>query len=161
MSKENELCFDINDISEKTTEFENKFLALTMIGTNNKVGVDSNGNLYAEYFTQPYIMAVIRKITGQKREDINEYLNTNFNEYESFLLFVINAYESSEHLDKQKLNNIINTHKIICVGLVSGLTNLKTSYPDYLPILETCNTYIDKFNLFRTKSNNLIVPFSD
>ena len=158
---ENEINFDIVDIKTKTNEFEAKFGALTTLDPGNKVGIDNNDNLYAEYFTQPYVMAVIRKLTRQKREDINSYLNTNFEDYEQFLLFVINAYETGNNDHKGNMTNIITDHKILCVGLVSGLTNLRASYPDYEPIKTTCTKYIDKFNLFRGKSNNLTLPFNN
>ena len=157
---EPKINFDIEDIKVKTGEFETKFAALTTLDPGNKVGVDSNNNLYAEFFTQPFIMAVIRKITRQKREDINSYLVEAFNDYENFLLFVINAYESSDEDSRINMRNIITTHKMLCVGLVSGLTNLKLSYLDYEPIKTTCTKYIDKFNLFRGKSNNLVLPFT-
>ena len=159
ISDENNLNFDIDDIKSKTSEFERKFTALTMLGVGNKVGIDSDDNLYAEYFTQPYLMAVIRKITRQKREDINAYLNKHFDEYEKFLLFVINAYESNNKKNREAFSNVITIHKMLCVGLVSGLTNLRASYPDYEPMIETCTKYIDKFNLFRGKSNNITLPF--
>ena len=158
---EQKVNFDIEDIKVKTSEFETKFNALTSLDPGNKVGVDTNNNLYAEYFTQPFVMAIIRKITRQKREDINNYLIEAFNEYEIFLVFVINAYESSDEEGKKNMNNIITTHKMLCVGLVTGLTNLRVSYPDYEPIKSTCTKYIDKFNLFRGKSNNLTLPFSN
>ena len=62
----NKINFDIIEIQNKTKEFETKFNALTTLDPGNKVGIDRNGNLYAEYFTQPYVMAVIRKVTQQK-----------------------------------------------------------------------------------------------
>ncbi len=159
INDEKKLKFDIDDIKAKTGEFERKFTALTMLSSGNKVGIDSDDNLYAEYFTQPYLMAIIRKLTRQKREDINTYLEKNLDEYEQFLLFVINAYENKGKDNKQVFSVIITTHKMLCVGLVSGLTNLKASYPDYQPIIDTCTKYIEKFNLFRAKSNNLTLPF--
>ena len=158
---EQKVNFDIEDIKVKTSEFETKFNALTSLDPGNKVGIDTNNNLYAEYFTQPFVMAIIRKITRQKREDINNFLIEAFNEYETFLIFVINAYESSDEEGKKNMNNIITTHKMLCVGLVTGLTNLRVSYPDYEPIKSTCTKYIDKFNLFRGKSNNLTLPFNN
>ena len=158
---ENKINFDIEDIKIKTSEFETKFNALTTLDPGNKVGIDSNNNLYAEFFTQPFIMAVIRKITRQKREDINDFLVEAFDEYETFLIFVINAYESSDEDGKGNMRNIITTHKMLCIGIVSGLTNLRVSYPDYEPIKSTCTKYIDKFNLFRGKSNNLTLPFNN
>ncbi len=156
---ENTMNFDITEIKTKTNEFEAKFGALTRLDPGNKVGIDGNDNLYAEYFTQPYVMAVIRKITRQKREDINSYLVANFEDYEQFLIFVANAYETADEDCKANMSGIITDHKMLCVGLVSGLTNLRASYPDYEPIKETCTKYIDKFNLFRGKSNNLTLPF--
>ena len=157
---EDRINFDMEDIKLKTSEFEIKFAALTTLDPGNKVGIDSNNNLYAEFFTHPLVMAVIRKITRQKREDINNFLVVAFDEYETFLLFVINAYESSDECCRGNMKNIMTTHKMLCVGLVSGLTNLKSSYPDYEPIKATCEKYIDKFNLFRGKSNNLTLPFT-
>lgn len=157
---ESNINFDIAEIKTKTQDFETKFYALTTLDPGNKVGIDRNDNLYAEFFTQPYIMAVVRKITQQKREDINAYLIANFEEYEQFLLFIINAYESSDDESKGNISNIMIDHKMLCVGLVSGLTNLRASYPDYEPLRATCTTYIDKFNLFRGKSNNITLPFN-
>jgi len=161
INDEKTLNFDMDDIKNRTKEFETKFAALTILDPGNKVGIDSNNNLYAEYFQQPLLIAVIRRITGQKREDINEYLNTNFLDYEFFLLFIINAFESCKLNNKSSFDLILVSHKIICVGLVSGLISLKKAYPDYQPILDTCDKYIDKFNLFRGKSVNLTLPFNE
>jgi hypothetical protein len=91
INDEKTLNFDMDDIKNRTKEFEAKFAALTILDPGNKVGIDSNNNLYAEYFQQPLLIAVIRRITGQKREDINKYLNANFLDYEFFLLFIING----------------------------------------------------------------------
>lgn len=148
------LEFDVDEIDRKTDEFEEKFAALTMLDPGNKVGVDSRGNLYAEYFRQPQVMAVVRRLTGQKREDINAYLVAGFEDYEQFLLFVANARGSMA--DQDKFQGIVTQHKGLCLGLVSGLTNLKTSYPDYQPILDTCDRFIDRFNLFRGRSHLLL-----
>lgn len=153
--------FDINDINIKTNEFDVKFKALTNLSPGNKIGIDKNNNLYAEYIQQPYIMAIVRKITGQKRQEINTYLNVNLQGYELLLLYLINAYENDTIQDESsiKFNSIFLTHKILCIGIVNGLTNLKLAYPDYKDILDTCDTYIVKLNLFRTKSNNMELPF--
>ena len=161
VENENKVNFDIADIKIKTNEFEAKFGALTTLDPGNKVGIDNNNNLYAEFFMNPYIMAVIRKVTRQKREDINAYLIANFEDYEQLLLFIINAYETGNSDHKGNMSSIITSHKMLCVGLVSGLTNLRASYPDYEPIKTTCTKYIDKFNLFRVKSNNLALPFNN
>ena len=153
-SGEPPLEFDVDEIDRKTKEFEDRFAALTMLDPGNKVGVDSRGNLYAEFFRQPQMMAIIRRLTGQRREDINNYMLTNFGDYEQFLLFVANARESMGDLDR--FQGIIMRHKMLCLGMVSGLTNLKTSYPDYQPIIETCDKFIDKFNIFRGRSHLLL-----
>lgn len=161
MNPENRIRFDTKDIETKTAEFETRFKALANLSSGNKVGIDDEGNLYAEFFTNPYVMAVIRKITGQKRENINAFLIQHLGDYEEFLLFVINAYETGDQAQKGNMTSTITTHKMLCLGLVTGLKNLKNSYPDYEPINETCTKYMDKFNLFKGKSNSLTLPFSD
>lgn len=160
-----EFVFDINDIKNKTLEFETKFNALTTLTPGNKIGINLDDNLYAEYITQPYIMAIIRKITGQKRIDINCYLLAKFEDYENLLLYLINAFEyyscSGNHDTYINFDAIFLSHKILCLGLVSGLANLKLVYHDYPPILDTCDKYSVKFNLFRGKNINITLPFNN
>jgi len=150
--------FDIEDIKEQTAMFEYKFAALTTLQPGNKVGISINNNLYAEYFTNPYIMAALRKVTRQRRGDINDFLVSEFMDYKNLLLFVINAFENDR--DNRQLKHIITTHKMLCVGLVIGLTNLKVAYPDYKPILDTCDKHIEEFNLFRSKKLESMLPFA-
>ena len=151
--------FDIDDIKEQTAVFENKFSALTTLQPGNKVGISFNNNLYAEIFTQPYVMAAIRKVMGQRRVDVNNFLISEFMDYNNLLLFVINAFENDR--ENRQLKDIIVSHKMLCIGLVIGLTNLKVAYPDYQPILNTCDKYIGEFNLFKSKKLEIILPFAD
>ena len=139
-----DIIYDINDITVNTKTFYEKLNALATLREDNKVGIHDN-KLYVEFVKHKAIQMWVRKWYKQTRQDIDEYLKRELDDYSMFLDMVYQA--------KDQLNNIcdyndnLGTNKKLVKGIIIGLEHIKNVYNgEYTPIDNTCSKYITSLN---------------
>ena len=78
-----DIIYDINDITVNTKTFYEKLNALATLREDNKVGIHDN-KLYVEFVKHKAIQMWVRKWYKQTRQDIDEYLNRELEDYSMF-----------------------------------------------------------------------------
>jgi len=130
-----DLTYNITEIQALSNTYENKLKLLGSLEPDNKIGI-LDDIIYVETVTNKFIQGWLRKLKGQKREDINKYLNDKFTEYNLFLLMLSSLKNSDK--DKDSLDAIIYDNIRLVISYIRGLNNLKEVYPDFVEIQNTC-----------------------
>ena len=132
--------YDIQDISRNTKMFSDKLGALASLREDNKVGIHE-GNLYVEVVKHKALQMWVRKWYNQTRQDVNDYLTRELEDYSLFLDMV---YQAKDQLNLSfDYNNNLGTNKKLVKGIIIGLEHIKNVYnSEYAPIDDTCSKYI-------------------
>ena len=120
-----DLTYNITEIQALSNTYENKLKLLGSLEPDNKIGI-LDDIIYVETVTNKFIQGWLRKLKGQKREDINKYLNDKFTEYNLFLLMLSSLKNSDK--DKDSLDAIIYDNIRLVISYIRGLNNLKEVY---------------------------------
>ena len=138
--------YDLPELFKTRNIYRTKFSALARVERNNKVGIDAENNLYVEFFHNGHIQAWIRSFKGQSRIHVTNYIKTEFIEYSKFLLYLIFLKET--YSTDSIIQNIIDAEISFVNDIIPGISNLKTSYPEYNPIITVCDDNIKRLEEF-------------
>lgn len=135
----------MTDISTTYQSFNIKFAALKTLPINTKVCVDLETEiLYID--THPTLFGIqstIRRFRNQTRDNLNIYLDGQFNEYKLFMNMVKDAYLSTcDNVKNDAYDEILELIKNIItfnIDITAGLQNIRNLYPDH-PIQITIDT---------------------
>ena len=155
--------YDVGDIKKHSDEFKNKFSVLENISESSKISIWSNkicldGSIYG---TQWFV----RKITGQGRNTVKEYLNKEFSDYVKLLRMMIAAEGTIRYSDKKykELLGVMNENKELIELIKPGLINTKNMYnedstlmlSDIIDnIISNLDSYINQFDKVKLLYDN-------
>jgi len=140
---------ELNFYKRKFTFFNNKFSLMKKIELNDKIGIINNEIYLDKYSWNRYIRRRVNKQTCIK---INNYLKKEFNLFVKFLdqyLEIVNIMQ----------NKIILTNKLYNFNnkIITGLYNLKKSYPEKNKIIITINSIILTLYEFNEKIEDYLL----
>ena len=155
--------YDVGDIKKHSDEFKSKFSVLENISESSKISIWSNkicldGSIYG---TQWFV----RKITGQGRNTVKEYLNKEFSDYVKLLRMMIAAEGTIRYSDERykELLGVMNENKELIELIKPGLINTKNMYnedstlmlSDIIDnIISNLDSYINQFNKVKLLYDN-------
>ena len=103
--------YDVGDIKKHSDEFKSKFSVLENVSESSKISIWSNkicldGSIYGTQW-------LMRKITGQGRETVKEYLNKEFSDYVKLLRMMVAAEGTIRYSDERykELLVVMNENK--------------------------------------------------
>ncbi len=163
--------YDVGDIKKHSDEFKSKFSVLENVSESSKISIWSNkicldGSVYG---TQWFM----RKITGQGRNTVKEYLNKEFSDYVKLLRMMIAAEGTIRYSDERykELLCVMNENKELIDLIKPGLINTKNMYnedntlmlSDIIDnIISNLDSYVKQYDnlkkLYNTKICNNILP---
>ena len=142
-----EIEYDYDDINNHTTIFKEKLQVLTDINEDDKIciwydTIYKDNSIYGTQF-------IWRKLTGQGREYIKDYLTVKFKEYCQLLDMITEAAENIYPIEKQ-LITVMNDNKDFIKNIKPGLLSVKHMYleDESLNISETIDSIIDNLDKF-------------
>ena len=135
--------YNKDELINESTRFINQFTALTKLTPKNKLGVSNSNELFIDFLENGHIQAWLRKITGQSRIVINNYLEKELYDYYLFLLYLKHLKDLTNSDDI--INGIIETHIAFLANMNKGLEILSDIYPDYPKLISTCSLYKTRF----------------
>ena len=155
--------YDFKDIKKHSDEFIEKFAELKNVKQGNKISIWSNkiyldGSIFGTQW-------LIRKISGQGRNTVKEYLNKEFSDYVNLLRMII-AAEGTIRYDDERYKNlleIMKDNKNFIESILSGLTNTKEIYKSDEElnmttiidnIISNLDSYINQFNKIKLLYDN-------
>ena len=120
--------YDVSDIKKHSDEFIQKFDELKNLKPSNKISIWSNkiyldGSVYGTQW-------ILRKMTGQGRETVKEFLKKNFTDYTKLLQMMIAAEGTIGYKDEIYINllKIMIDNKNFIMLIKPGLINTKELY---------------------------------
>jgi len=138
--------FDIEDLNNNSDSFITKFKAITILKENEKLTIH-NKNLYID--ERYYLQGLLRWLSGQGRDKINDFLIREFDDYCKFIdmLSMVNTHEISfKDTEVNKIKTLLELHKENIRIYMKGLGILKVTYKDTLKLEETLTKIIDNLN---------------
>lgn len=163
--------YDVGDIKKHSDEFKSKFSVLENVSESSKISIWSNkicldGSIYG---TQWFM----RKITGQGRQTVKEYLNKEFSDYVKLLRMMVAAEGTIRYSDERykELLVVMNENKELIDLIKPGLINTKNMYnednalklSDIIDnIISNLDSYVKQYDnlkkIYNTKISNRILP---
>ena len=149
--------YDIEDIKRNLNTFKLKLDCLRTLPENTKMIINDNNILCIDTWT--ICQAAVRKLRGQTRININQYLKSQLSDYLLLLKMINETYLNyKSNTMSQDYDNILEIIKEVLTfnnEIKKGLSNTKKIYTDYDEIKTTIdninkglNHYIDLFNTF-------------
>lgn len=163
--------YDVSDIKKHSDEFKSKFSVLENVSESSKISIWSNkiyldGSIYGTQW-------IVRKITGQGRNTVKEYLNNEFSDYVKLLRMMIAAEGTIRYSDERykELLGVMNENKEFIELIKPGLINTKNMYnedsalmlSDIIDnIISNLDSYVKQFDnlkkIYDTRISNNILP---
>ena len=140
------LNIEINKFNDEFIYFKNKFILITKIKTDDKIGIYKN-NIYLD--SNEWFRYIRRRFNGQSYININNYLKV---EFKKFIIFLDNYLEYLNIKNKKLTltNKIYNYNN----KLILGFYNLKSSYNNNKTIKVTINSILLILYEFNEKVKN-------
>ena len=163
--------YDVADIKKHSDEFIQKFDELKNLKEGNKISIWSD-KIYLDgsfYGTQWFM----RKLSGQGRNTVKEFLEKNFADYVQLLEMMTAAEKTIRYIDSRykELLDIMNDNKTFIISIKQGLENTKNMYKDDIElgmsdiitnIISNLDSYITNYDnlrrLYDTRIIDAIIP---
>ena len=163
--------YDVSDIKKHSDEFKSKFSVLENVSESSKISIWSNkicldGSIYGTQW-------LMRKITGQGRETVKEYLNKEFSDYVKLLRMMVAAEGTIRYSDERykELLVVMNENKELIEQIKPGLINTKNMYNEdnalkLSDIIDNIISNLDSYDkqyenlkkIYDTRITNSILP---
>lgn len=163
--------YDVGDIKKHSDEFKSKFSVLENVSESSKISIWSNkicldGSIYGTQW-------LMRKITGQGRETVKEYLNKEFSDYVKLLRMMVAAEGTIRYSDERykELLVVMNENKELIEQIKPGLINTKNMYNEdnalkLSDIIDNIISNLDSYDkqyenlkkIYDTRITNSILP---
>lgn len=149
--------YDVTDIKKHSDEFKNKFCELQNLRENDKISIwydkiAIDGSVYGTQW-------IFRKITGQGRLTVKNYLNKNFHDYNTLLKMMLAAEGTIRYIDERykDLLEVMKINKELIIQIKPGLEITKNIYnsDSHLNISELIDNIISNLDSYISQYDKL------
>lgn len=150
--------FDLEDMKNNYTIFEDKFNALYDLKKGDKISFDDDKKIYID--SQGSLQFLKRWYYGENRTNSYEKLNLVFDDYNKYLIMILGSIRYRKQQEFLELaDKVVYLNKKISVGL----KNLKSTYTQYenynSNLIELLDTIIECLKQFEFKYNNILLNY--
>ena len=136
--------YNEEEVQRDSDGFTLRLLALTHLTPNHKLGVTSSNVLFIETLENGHLQAWWRKMCGQSRVVVCNFLKKELYDYYLFLLFLKQLLEVCP--GDSVVEGMCQTHSGFLPNVVQGLCVLSDTYPEYAELLSCCTLYKTRFS---------------